>query len=100
MIKQAGLDGLGKRRHDGVFWTILSLSLSKASCLVFNFRGCVLRTLGSLCPLFSESTSRGVRALPRLTAQAVAPGIAAVERFHLRLAVRCVGKDFKKQLTT
>lgn len=99
MTKQTGLDGLSKKRHGGMFQTILSSSLSKASCLVFNFQGCVLRTLGSLCLLFNESTSHGMRALRRLRAQAVAPGVAAVERLHLCLAVLCVGKDFKKQLT-
>lgn len=41
----------------------------------------------------------GICPLPRLAAEAVAPRVFVVGWFHLCMAVLCVGKDFKKQLT-
>lgn len=98
MIKQTGLEGLSRRRCGGTFQTVLSLSLSKVGRLVFNFRDRVLRALGSLCLLFNESSSPGAVPFPGRERRLRLPGLPAVERFHLCMAVLCVGKDFKKQL--
>lgn len=81
-----------------MFQTVLSLSLSKVSCLVFNFRDRVLRALGSLCLLSNESSGPGMCALPRLAAQAAAPGVArsgAVPPLH---GCSVCGKGFQETI--
>lgn len=98
-MTQTGLEGLNRRRHGGRFQTVLSLSLSKTGCLVFNFRGRSVRAVGSLCLLFAECSGPSMCALPRLATQATAPGAARGGAVPLCMAVLCVGKDFKKQLT-
>lgn len=77
MLKETGLEGLGRRRCSGTFQTILLLPLSEVSCLVFNFRDWLLQRLGLLCLPFSESSSPGMGDPPRLAAHAVALGVAS-----------------------
>lgn len=98
MIKQTGVEGLSRRRHSGVFQTVLLLSLSKFGCLVFNFQDGTLKTVGSLCLLFGESSGLSMRAFPRVPAQAAAPGAAhggAVPPLH---GCSVCGKGFQETI--
>lgn len=90
MIKQTELEGLSRRRHGGVFQTVLSLSLSQVGCLVFNFQDRALN---------ENPAAPACVPFPGWQRRLWLPGLPVVEPLHLCTAVLCVGKDFKKQLT-